>query len=318
MKKIAGLLGFLLFSGFAAFWASRSQNDMSDGQATVWDSKSDEIKELSYSSSETVLNIKRRSYEKNNFYWANFKKLKPPSEMEFLMTKRFEEYVKKFHPLIANRVFSNLTQEKITQFGFTGSVSRLNILNEKNITIEKGGENFGSEFFYARQENSRDIWLLGRDVFEDLENLDARYFEKNFLSTSVDDIKSVEFFTGDAKSKKILRGGKDADGTLGWQNGDGKASNPGFKNWIDKFARLRVVSYPSLKEIELVRSKFTERLLKMQIEGPKSNIEKLEFYGSAENQDYIFVQSNLFPVLFRLSRAKVQPLVDEYQKLVGF
>ena len=325
MKLSIPYLILLAVSGAIAYWSTIQKANItgeSENQVQVWDGGSKDLNSLNYKSLETVIEINRKTYEGKRFYWGKIKKQKETSEFEFLLSNRFEEYLSKFHPLTATRVFKNIDDAKLKEFGFEKlprSILDLSYDNGETLNLEIGSKGFGGEFSYVREKNQRAVWLLPQDIYDDLESLDARFFEKNFMEAAVEDIKSFEFLVKNT-SKKILHSGKDPDGTVGWQTVEtaGNTANPGFKNWFDRFARLRVVAYPSFSEYDKIKASFIEKILVLLIDSGLEKNQKLEFFSSKENQDFVYVISNLKPVIYRVSKAKIQPLVDEYQKILAF
>lgn len=319
MIRILPLIGLLLLSGIAAMWADRPASSLEQDQVEVWDLGNGEIEQISYETPEVSVEISILRGKKT-LYWAKLKKIQPLSEAEFLLSNRFEDYLKKFKPLIANRVFKQQDAAKLKEFGFDDKIRHFTVkTSQKVLELETGSKGFGGEFVYAHISGKADIWLLSRDMLDDIENLDARFFEKSFLFSAVDDIKSVEFNSlGKSKDdrKKIFHKGKDSDGTLGWQGTEEGQQLAGFKNWFDRFARLRVVAYAASKDLQNVHAKLGEKILDVNVEWT-SKTEKLEFFATSENPDSIYIKSSLLNVMPRISRAKIQPLVDEYVKILN-
>ncbi len=238
-------------------------------EVTLWKGKADEVKRIHYKASKREVELLPKSDPTGRFVMGSVTKtVEPPKPKEatgdagvakqpevpvepkiekelFVGVKDANELVDNLATLRAARSLGVVGADKLADFGLTGDeVGTLSVeLASGTHTFAVGGRTPGGSDVYVQDKQSLDVFVLSGDTTRDVELAESRVMERELLpSDAGPEVNTVVLTQGD-KKRSIIRSKEHASF---WTDESQPAEkNETLTNWMKKFERLRVNSYPA-------------------------------------------------------------------------
>jgi hypothetical protein len=234
----------------------------------------------------------------------------PPVLENFVAGDSVDKLFEAFAPFEALRSLGKISPDRLAEFGLkegTGHFSLQSKESDKKFQFAIGGKSYGSRNVFIMNTETSEVFLANQDPFDQLRNASSRLYERRITTVVPDDIESATI-SALTKTKVVTHKKRDEAGQLLWSDegaeGQSKAS---YKNWMEKFDKLRVLSYATkeqLAALELVKPfveiQYQSGAKKLDAIAVKKLAEKVP--GKGEEVNSYWIRSE-----FLSSWAKVNP-----------
>lgn len=236
-------------------------------EVELWKGKADDVKRVHYKSAKREVELLPKSDPQGRYVLGTVTKTveppkpaaptgdagvaKAPEQAEpkiekelFVGVKDANELVDAVATLRAARSLGSVNADKLVDFGLTGEdVATLTIeLNSGPHVFSVGGRTPGGTDVYVQDKQSMAVFVLTGDTTRDVELAESRVMERELLpSDAGPEVNTVILTQGD-KKRSIIRSKEHA--SFWTDESQPTEKNETLTNWMKKFERLRINSYP--------------------------------------------------------------------------
>jgi hypothetical protein len=262
-------LVFAVSAGIA--WRASVAPDVTHkpSEVELWKGKPDDVKRVHFKSAKREVELVPKSDPAGRYVWGNVtKRIEAPKKAEapadagvsdvgaakaeptiekelFIGVKDANELIDNVATLRAVRSLGTVNADKLGDFGLTGEdVGTLSIeLVSGAHTFALGGRTPGGSDVYVQDRQSLAVYVLSGDTARDVELAESRVMERELLPSDVGaDVNTVVLTQGD-KKRAIIRSKEHA--SFWTDESQPSEKNETLTNWMKKFERLRINSYPA-------------------------------------------------------------------------
>lgn len=269
-RKQLGLHGlvFAVSAGIAWRASVAPEVDVKATEVSLWKGKAEDVKRVHYKSAKREVELLPKSDPQGRYVLGSVTKTievskpatengdagvapvpepKPEPKIEkesFIGVKDANELIDNLAALRAVRSLGTVNAEKLSDFGLTGEdVGTLSIeLASGTHTFDLGGRTPGGSDVYVQDKQSQAVFVLSGDTTRDVELAESRVMERELLASDVGpEVNVVVLALGD-KRRSIMRSKEHP--SFWTDESQPNEKNETLTNWMKKFERLRVNSYP--------------------------------------------------------------------------
>jgi hypothetical protein len=175
----------------------------------------------------------------------------PPVTEEFVAGDGVDKLFEFFAPFEALRSLGKISADRLAEFGLkdgTGHFSLQSKESDKKFDFAVGGKSYGSRNVFIMNTATSEVFLAKQDPFDQLRNANSRLYERKIINVAPEEIEAATVIALD-KTKSLNHTKRGEDGQLLWgdDGADGK-TKASYKNWMEKFEKLRVMSYATKEQ----------------------------------------------------------------------
>ena len=216
---------------------------------------------------------------------------------EFLGNEQMEDILKSLNPLMASRVFTQVDEKQLEEFGLKTPPQKMTIktADGKTQSFLLGRKSYGSPQRFLLEETAngpKRVLLVDDEIFAQLENAHRRLYDRRYLADDFETVTKAEIKTPGGILKKISHTQKNKDGTLLWTDDEPDAqAKPSYDSFMDRIEKLRLAKYAP-KDVE-EKLQTTEPFLSITFEKDSKVIDTVQFKKilTADNKAQYFVTS---------------------------
>ena len=327
MSLVRGLLlhfGLLALSVVAAlvFWLRDETPDLEAQQMVqVWPGRAKDVEEISWESEKLKVKLSSQRDERGRYFVgvvdqevARVKPAPASSEKKGTVTERNHEttrfisvgaadkLVERLAPLEAYRDIGKVEAARAEEFGLKKPEGTLRVtIAGQPHSLVLGSTAPGGSDYYARQEETGEVYAIPAEIARTLMSADSRLLERDLHGFEDDEVTRVVISAGDAHRELFrLEGKKQAwASTRGAEEQDETAGN-----WMTKLGRLRIMEY-------VEKPQQASPVVKVEYFGGRERLGFLELSrlpGEEGKEDYLVrtEYTRWHAKLFRTSAEQVQ------------
>ncbi len=316
-KLIPYAVFFVLASLYAYYASTLNPYKPQDGQDWLQIGKGT-IEALTLQSDEQVLNVSKDT--SSDRYWLDVRSApKPGAEASkesdrFLASDSLLTVFEGFSPLRVNKVLGKAEGLKLEEFGLDKTTHSLKVTygNGKNLSLRFGKRSFQSTEIFALDEGQNTVLLLDRQFLSPLDRPKARLALVQPYSFKLEDVTGATI-SHQAKSTEYLQL-KKGDSKKWVRKEKPEIVDEAFRNWLDKFLKLKIESYPKEDEIKGIEQ--AELKLSILFQGEKGQLDILSlFEQKGESGSRYWMKSKNLPIPVGLEKDKVELLLNDLSSI---
>lgn len=260
MSKTIPAYALVLVAASAASWRTYTSDDAPEKDGVLLlDGKREELTLLSYASPDLDVKVEQKTDAHGSYAWVSVddhkvkkpaKEGDPPPPVEhklssFKAGSAADKLLDQFAPLAALRDLGTLDDAKIESFGLTApDTTVIATVAGRTITLELGGETYGTHDRYARSRETGKIFVIDDEAFKPLKFASTRLPERSLYAAKREQVVSVSLGRG-GTTAEWTQVNKDDSSARYWQRVGGEAGQKDetFGNWFDKAFKLKSQSY---------------------------------------------------------------------------
>ncbi len=301
--KIYGAL--LLLSLGGAYWASLPTADKGQGEQAVFSPSQDLVKSVKFSTKDVSLTAERRAGDGRYVMQWQRGEGKPES---FLSNSKFADLIKTFNPVTAKRILTGITSDQRSEFGLTDAVEKLELVDgsDNKYEVLLGKRGYGGETRFAEEvTGTKRILTIETRLVDGLSRANVNYFDHDVVSFEMNEVTSATIISGD-KSLSVLQKARGADSSLSWTLEDEK-NNPSLQTWMDRIAKLAVISYSSPESQEKLRS-----IIKVAYKRGSTGLDEVELLHDGNK---FYARSTYLGMIAELEGSKLETVEKDLSTL---
>jgi hypothetical protein len=232
----------------------------------------------------------------------------------FLAGEKLDDVVKGLNPLTASRVFKDVTDEQLGEFGLKAA-SQVFVVKGKDgqtLTLKLGRKSYGSSSRFAMEVLAGDkpgrVFLIDDQNFENLERAPVRLYDRRLVAMELGDVQKATISSEGRASKRLAHSQRDKNGELLWTDDEeGAQAKPSNDSWMERIAKLRLVSYSdAAEEARLAQVK---PLFEVALEKDGKVVDTLRFKKEMqEGKTVYWVTSDFLRAHAKVPPARLEPI----------
>ena len=231
---------------------------------------------------------------------------------KLLSNEKFDELIKSFNPLKAERVVGTIKEDQYPEFGLEGLKFKFEIVQDggKSTHFFLGKKSYGSQNRFVMETDASGkpgrVLLISDQGFDNFEKANVRMHDRRIVSIPMEDVTKAEVKTGNM-TKKLAHTQKDKAGEPVWTDDEeGAAQKLSYESWMDKISKLRLASYATEEQEQQLKN--TEPFLEVSLEKASGPGDKLVFRKLAGDTPQYFVYSDFLKVNAVIVTNRVEPI----------
>lgn len=244
---------------------------------------------------------------------------KPPpppkvTKERFLAGERLDDIVKGLNPLLASRVFKDVSDEQLSEFGLKDAQQVFTIKGSDGqiITLRLGRKSYGSSSRFAMEvskdgKNGR-VFLIDDQNFENLERAPVRLYDRRLVAVELADVQKATIITEGKPPKKLAHTQRDKSGELLWTDDEeGATAKPSNDSWMERISKLRLLSYG--EEADEARLATVKPAFEVVLEKDGKVVDTMRFKKeTVEGKPVYWVISDFLKVHAKVPPARLEPI----------
>lgn len=317
-KVLPYLIFFLASLGFA-YYASGPDEEKKRPSEEWTSIPKDSLDSIHYEYEGVVADVKRADGYKA--YWVDFKKVKegPNGSKEesghFLAGDRMKEVIDLLASVQVEKVIGASKDVKVEEFGLDKPSGKFEVkyAKDKAFVLAIGKRSFQSQGVFVLDEGKQTVLMVNRKLFSAFERPKTRLALDQPFLFNPDDVTGVLLAAGDSRGE-FVRQNKGAS-KVWFARKKTDAPHESFRNWLEKFMRVKVDTYPEEAQaaaIEQLPKKFS-----LQLSGDKGELDVLTlFEDQTVNPARYWIRSKSLPVPVGVDAAAVSVLVADLPNIL--
>jgi hypothetical protein len=262
-------LVFLVSAGVAWRASVAPEVDAKPLEVELWKGKAEDVKRITYKSAKREVELLPKADAQGRYVTGTVTKtVEPPAaasasadagansapippsepklEKELLVgVKDANALVDNLATLRASRSLGTVSAEKLNDFGLTNeSAGTLSIeLTSGAHTFVIGGRTPGGSDVYVQDKDSSAVFVLSGDTTRDVELAENRVMERELLASDAGPAVGTVVLTQGDKRRSVIRSKEHS--SFWTDESRPNEKNETLSNWMKKFERLRINSYPT-------------------------------------------------------------------------
>lgn len=342
--------GLLLTAGLGlAYWASIPADDDQEQKVDIISIDAKSISSLSLSSPEVNVNAERQAGG-DRFWITHVRTEKPKDDKKIvdphnpnpeeaiadaeespgavapvdaeaapvtkserlLANEKFDELIKSFSPLKAERIIGPIKEDQYAEFGLDGLKYKF-VINQdggKANYFFLGKKSYGSQnrFVMETDESGKPgrVILISDQGFDNFEKANLRMHDRRIVAVPMEEVTGAEVKYGTV-SKKLAHTQKDKNGEPLWSDDEeGGVAKPSYEAWMDKFSKLRLAGYADEDQERQLAG--TEPFLELVLEKNGAPVDRVVFRKLTGEKTQYFIYSEFLKVHASIVNNRAEPL----------
>ncbi len=243
-------------------------------------------------------------------YWVEVNSTTSPEQNgkaiidRFLAQDSIQSLFDGFSPLRAAKVLGKAEGLKLEDFGLDKSNQQLTLEfgSGKSLTLKFGKRSFQSSEVFVLDVAKNSVFMLDRQFLSPLDKPKARLALSQPYQFKSEDVKSVSLMQSTKTTEYFVQVKGDVRQWFKKEKKD--AADESFKNWLDKFLKLKIEGYPTSEDQKAIDQATVK--VSLSIFGEKEKLDVLsllELKGESGTQFWLKADSLPVPVLIESSKA---------------
>jgi hypothetical protein len=231
---------------------------------------------------------------------------------KLLSNEKFEELIKSFNPLKAERVVGTIKEDQYNEFGLEGLKFKFEIVQDggKSTHFFLGKKSYGSQNRFVMETDASGkpgrVLLISDQGFDNFEKANVRMHDRRIVNILMEDVAKAEVKAG-TLTKRLAHTQKNKEGEPIWTDDEeGAAAKPSYESWMDKINKLRLATYAT--EEQEAQLKGTEPFLEIALEKSGGGGDKLIFRKLAGDTQQYFVYSDFLKIHAGIVTNRAEPI----------
>lgn len=163
----------------------------------------------------------------------------------FIGVKDANELTEEVASLRASRALGAVAPDKLADFGLSGEETATLVIElaSGTRTFTVGGRTPGGSDVYVQDKQSQAVFVLSGATTRDVELAESRIMERELLSSEDGPLVNTVVLNHEGKTRSIVRSKEHA--SFWTDESQPNEKNETLTNWMKKFERLRIHSYPA-------------------------------------------------------------------------
>lgn len=244
---------------------------------------------------------------------------KPPpppkvTKERFLAGERLDDIVKGLNPLLASRVFKDVSDDQLAEFGLKDAQQVFTIKGSDGqiITLKLGRKSYGSSSRFAMEVSKEGkpgrVFLIDDQNFENLERAPVRLYDRRLVAIELGDVQKATIITDGKPPKKLAHTQRDKSGELLWTDDEeGATAKPSNDSWMERISKLRLLSYG--EEADEARLATVKPAFEVVLEKDGKVVDTMRFKKeTVEGKPVYWVTSDFLKVHAKVPPARLEPI----------
>jgi hypothetical protein len=231
---------------------------------------------------------------------------------KLLSNEKFDELIKSFNPLKAERVVGTIKEDQYPEFGLEGLKFKFEIIqdNGKSTYFFLGKKSYGSQNRFVMESDANGkpgrVLLISDQGFDNFEKANVRMHDRRIVGIPMEEVTKAEIKTG-SMTKKLAHTQKDKSGEPMWTDDEeGATQKPSYESWMDKINKLRLASYATDEQEQQLKT--IEPFLEITLEKGNAPGDKVIFRKLAGDTLQYFVYSDFLKVNAVIVTNRAEPI----------
>jgi len=228
-----------------------------------------------------------------------------------LSNEKFDELIKSFNPLKAERIIGTIDEDQYSEFGLEGLKFKFEIVQDggKSTHFFLGKKSYGSQNRFVMETDASGrpgrVLLVSDQGFDNFEKANLRMHDRRIFSIALEEVRKAEVNAG-SLTVRLVHDQKDKDGESTWSDDEeGAVAKPSYASWMDKVNKLRLASYASDEQEQILGG--IEPFLELTLDGGSSR-DKLIFRKLPGDTQQYFVYSDFLKVHANIVANRAEPI----------
>lgn len=229
-----------------------------------------------------------------------------------LANEKFDELIKSFSPLKAERIIGQIKEDQYEEFGLDGLKFKF-VINQdggKANYFYLGKKSYGSQNRFVMETDEAGkpgrVILISDQGFDNFEKANLRMHDRRIFSVPMEEITKAEVKYGTV-AKKLAHTQKDKNGEPLWTDDEeGGVSKPSYEAWMDKFSKLRLAGYADEEQEKQLAG--TEPFLELILEKNGAPVDRVVFRKLTGEKPQYFIYSEFLKVHASIVNNRAEPL----------
>ncbi len=335
--------GVLLTAGLGlAYWASKPADEDQDQKVDVINIEPKSIVSLKLTGAD--INVEAAKQPNGERFWIDHTRTERPKEPvavapnpenpetteelptaepvpetpgktvneKLLSNEKFDELIKSFNPLKAERVVGTINEDQYKEFGLEGLKFKFEIIQDggKSTHFFLGKKSYGSQNRFVMETDASGkpgrVLLISDQGFDNFEKANVRMHDRRIVSIPMEEVTKAEVKAGTV-TKKLAHTQKNKEGEPIWTDDEeGAVAKPSYESWMDKVNKLRLASYATDEQEQQLKS--TEPFLEIALDKAGSPADKLIFRKLTGDTQQYFVYSDFLKVHAVIVTNRAEPI----------
>jgi hypothetical protein len=244
---------------------------------------------------------------------------KPPTppkvtKERFLAGERLDDIVKGLNPLLASRVFKDVSDDQLNEFGLKDAQQVFTIKGSDGqiITLKLGRKSYGSSSRFAMEVSKEGkpgrVFLIDDQNFENLERAPVRLYDRRLVAVELGDVQKATIISEGKPPKKLAHTQRDKSGELLWTDDEeGATAKPSNDSWMERISKLRLLSYG--EEADEARLVTVKPAFEVVLEKDGKVVDTMRFKKeTVEGKPVYWVTSDFLKVHAKVPPARLEPI----------
>ena len=234
---------------------------------------------------------------------------------QFKAGEKADELFESLSPMLALRKLDDMSPEKMETTGLDDPKDALTLVRRgKTITLEVGGEVYGTRDRYVRDPASGDVYLVDDELLRPLRYARTRLPDRTLWSVAAVDIAKITIGSPDGSVEVLQKNAQDAEKAAWVRASAPEETDEQLETWMDKAMRMKSSAYADedddLDGIEL--------LFSLTIEDESGKAQTLEVLRKPDDDkaDY-WGRSEHTRGTVKLLRGQTRALADDIGVIIG-
>jgi hypothetical protein len=170
----------------------------------------------------------------------------PDAPVTFLASPKFDEFLKLFAPLKAQRDLGVLPKDKLAQFGFDkdkpGTTLRV-ACGDRKVALDVGGRTFGTNDSYVRDAKTNQAYLVGGQMLMDLQSAQFKFMHAELRDFPLSEVDEA-VVSARGRSRQLTQRNRNIKEQARWVDAAAPDKrNELFATWFQRVEKLKVKSF---------------------------------------------------------------------------
>lgn len=249
----------------------------------------------------------------------------PPqvTKERFLAGDKFDDVVKGLNPLMASRVFKDVTDEQRSEFGLKDSTQVFVVKGKDGqlLTLRLGRKSYGSSSRFAMEEGKDGkpgrVFLIEDQNFENLERAPVRLYDRRLVAVELGDVQKAQISSEGRAPRKLAHTQRDKNGELLWTDDEeGATAKPSNDSWMERISKLRLLSYA--EEADEVRLAALKPTFEVTLEKDGKVLDTIKFKKETQDGKAVYwVTSDFLKVHAKVPPARLEPIEKDLSTVLA-
>ncbi len=316
-------------------WTAEPEVDRGD-KVELLAGKAEAITEIRWTGKKNESTLTRRSDAVGPYFWVDYTRwtqkpvLKTQGEEEdgspieptppervakqsvFKASDKAEELLKSLSPMLALRRLDVTGPDKISEIGLDVPEATLEIVRgDSTQVLDIGGEAYGSRHIYVRRRSDGQIYLVERELLQNLKYARSRLADHSLVGTARKDVTRAVLTAEGETLEATQRNPHDAAKAVWVLASDPENAPEQLTTWMAQALKLKGMRYadPAAPPVDL------ESRLTLQLFDAKGRSETLELLQVGQSGDW-YARSEHTRGLVKVVRSAAKSLADDVGSVI--